>query len=39
VKVDEATVLEVESGVMGLREGDATGVRVAREPLPLVAAE
>ena len=39
VKVDGGTVLEVESGVMGLREGDTTGVRVAREPLPLVAAE
>jgi ABC-type Fe3+/spermidine/putrescine transport system ATPase subunit len=39
VKVDEGTVLEVESGVMDLREGDTTGVRVVREPLPLVAAE
>jgi ABC-type Fe3+/spermidine/putrescine transport system ATPase subunit len=39
VKVADGTVLEVESGVMGLREGDSTGVRVAREPLPLVAGE
>lgn len=39
VKVDDGSVLEVESGVMTLREGDITGVRVGREPLPLVAAE
>jgi putative spermidine/putrescine transport system ATP-binding protein len=39
VKVADGTVLEVESGVMGLREGDTTGVRVAREPLPMVAGE
>ncbi len=39
VKVAEGTVLEVESAVMGLREGDNAGVRVSREPLPLVAGE
>jgi iron(III) transport system ATP-binding protein len=39
VKVSDNTVLEVESGEMGLREGDTTGVRVAREPLPIVAGE
>ncbi|MEP6507530.1 MAG: ABC transporter ATP-binding protein [Gemmatimonadales bacterium] len=39
VKMTDGIVLEVESGVMGLREGDITGVRVAREPLPLVAEE
>ena len=39
VKVQDGTVLEVESGEMGLREGDTTGVRVAREPLPMVAGD
>jgi ABC-type Fe3+/spermidine/putrescine transport system ATPase subunit len=39
VKTADATILEVESGVMGLNEGDVTGVRVAREPLPMVAGE
>lgn len=39
VKVADGTVLEVESTVMGLREGDTAGVRVSREPLPLVAGE
>ncbi len=39
VKVADGTVLEVESGEMRLREGDTTGVRVAREPLPMVAGE
>jgi len=39
VKVGDHTVLEVESAEMGLREGDTAGVRVAREPLPIVAGE
>ena len=39
VKVGDGTLLEVESGEMGLREGDTAGVRVAREPLPIVAGE
>ncbi len=39
VRVADGTELEVESGQMGLREGDLAGVRVAREPLPMVSGE
>ena len=39
VRVGDGTVLEVESTVMGLREGSVAGVRVSREPLPMVRAE
>jgi ABC-type Fe3+/spermidine/putrescine transport system ATPase subunit len=39
VRVADGTVLEVESGEMRLREGNTAGVRVAREPLPLVSGE
>jgi ABC-type Fe3+/spermidine/putrescine transport system ATPase subunit len=39
VRVADGTVLEVESSVMGLREGNVAGVRVGRVPLPMVGAE
>jgi len=39
VKTRDGVELEVESSNMKLREGDATGVVVAREPVPVVSAE
>ena len=39
VRVADGTCLEVDSATMGLREGNQTGVRVAREPLPMVSGE
>ena len=38
VQVAGDTVIEIASSNMGLREGDVTGVRVVREPLPVVKA-
>lgn len=39
VRTSDAVELEVESSNMALREGDTTGVIVAREPVPVVSAE
>ena len=39
VRVSDGTVMEVESARMSLREGDTAGVRVLREPLPMVSGE
>ncbi len=39
VKTADGVELEVASGQMGLREGDSTGVVVAREPVPVVSGE
>ncbi|MDO8501544.1 MAG: ABC transporter ATP-binding protein [Gemmatimonadaceae bacterium] len=39
VRASDGVVLEVASSEMGLREGEATGVRVAREPVPIVSGE
>ncbi|HZI99385.1 MAG TPA: ABC transporter ATP-binding protein [Gemmatimonadaceae bacterium] len=39
VKTSDGLELEVESSNMKLREGDTTGVVVAREPVPVVSAE
>ncbi|MEO8193610.1 MAG: ABC transporter ATP-binding protein [Gemmatimonadales bacterium] len=39
VRTSDGVVLEVASSQMGLREGETTGVRVAREPVPVVSGE
>jgi iron(III) transport system ATP-binding protein len=39
IKTGDGNVVEVESREMGLREGDTAGIKVAREPLPMVSAE
>jgi ABC-type Fe3+/spermidine/putrescine transport system ATPase subunit len=39
VKAGDGVELEVESSNMKLREGDTTGVIVAREPVPVVSGE
>ncbi|HEX2722742.1 MAG TPA: ABC transporter ATP-binding protein [Gemmatimonadaceae bacterium] len=39
IRASDDVVLEVSSSMMGLREGDITGVRVVREPVPVVAGE
>jgi len=39
VKASDGVELEVASTEMRLREGEATGVRVVREPVPVVSAE
>jgi hypothetical protein len=39
VKASDGVELEVASDEMRLREGDSTGVRVVREPVPVVSGE
>ncbi|HVF39979.1 MAG TPA: ABC transporter ATP-binding protein [Gemmatimonadaceae bacterium] len=36
VNVADGVIVEVASSQMGLREGDVTGIKVIREPLPIV---
>lgn len=38
IKTADGIEIEVASGNMGLREGDTTGVKVSREPVPVVGA-